>query len=59
MGDATNGWYDTVGTLIPGINLGLGMMGSRTQLPNLAGYRMMPAGYRLALNPTDIANEHS
>ena len=59
MGDATNGWYDTVGSLIPGINMSLGMMGSRTQLPTLAGYRMMPHGKRLALNPTDISNEHS
>lgn len=59
MGDATNGWYDSVGALMPHINLGLRMAGSRTTLPTLAGYRPVLPGYRMNLNPTDIASEGS
>lgn len=59
MGDATNGWYDTVGALIPGINLGLRMAGSRATLPTIAGYRPVTPGYRMKLSPTDIASESS
>lgn len=56
---ATNGWYDTVGALIPQIQQGAAMFGMNLRLPQIPGYNAVRRPTYTAFNKQDTAREYS
>lgn len=56
---ATNGWYDTVGALIPQIQQGAAMFGMNLRLPQIPGYNAVRRPVYPQFNKQDTANEYS